>query len=99
MTTGASSGPSSEETRRTSDIEENRLALTLQPDVEPELPFRLGHGDERGPPRLRRDGAQHRVLGVGGLLVGEVHPGHYPVEQAAREDGHVQVRRLDAAVR
>ena len=35
---------------------------------------------------------------VGGLLVGEIHPGHHAVEHAAREYRHVQVRRLDAAV-
>src|SRR5208282_3057913 len=49
MTTGAPSGPSRQAARRTSDIEEDRLAVTLQPDVEPELPVRLGHRDERGP--------------------------------------------------
>src|SRR5271166_810197 len=93
----ASSGPSIEAASRTSDVEEDGLAVTLQADVEPELPVRLGRRDERGPPRVGANGAQHRVGGVGGLLVGEVHPGHHAVEQAAREYRHVQVRRLDAA--
>src|SRR5580700_4629166 len=30
---------------QSSDVEEDRLALALQPDVEPELALRLGHGD------------------------------------------------------
>src|SRR5690349_6132477 len=98
ISTGAPSGPSSEETSRISDIEEDCLALTLQEDVEPELALGLGHRDERGPPLRRADGAQHRVRGVGGRLVGEVHAGDHAVEQAAREDRHVQVRRLDVAV-
>src|ERR1700749_795940 len=55
MTTGAPSGPSIEETRRTSDIEEDCLALTLQEDVESELALGLGHRDEGGRPLRRAD--------------------------------------------
>src|SRR5580704_3372518 len=33
-----------------SQIEEDGLALALQPDVEPQLAFGFGHGDQRGPP-------------------------------------------------
>ena len=73
-----------EGTRRTSDIEEDCLALTLEEDVEPELALRLGHRDERGPPSGRANGAQHRVRGVGGGLVREIHAGDHAVEQAAR---------------
>src|SRR5579875_1879770 len=104
-TTGAPSGPSSRAASRTvppaggSDIEEDGLAVALQRDVEPEVPLGLGHGDQRRPPGRLRDRAQHRVRRVGRLLIGEVHPGHQPVEQPAREHGHVEVRCLDAAVR
>src|ERR1700759_2772247 len=83
ISTGAPSGPSIEETKRTSDIEEDCLALTLQEDVEPELTLGLGHRDERGPPLRRADGAQHRVRGVGGRLLGGIQAaepagGHAP---------------------
>src|SRR5579875_1646704 len=55
-----------------SDIEEHGLAVAPQPDVEPE-PAGLGDRDQRVPaPGLDR--GQHRVGGVGRLLVGEVDP-------------------------
>ena len=41
---------------QSSDVEEDGLALALQPDVEPELALGLGHGDERGAPRRLGDG-------------------------------------------
>src|SRR5487761_1094157 len=102
--TGSPAGPSSDAARRSgpraadSDIEEDRLAVALQPDVEPELPETGRPGDESVPSAPFGNRGEHRIGGVRLFLVGEVDPGHHPVEQPAREDGHVQVRCLGAAV-
>ena len=69
------------------DIEEDGLALTLQPDVEAEL-IRLADcrgRDERRPAAGVGDGGQHRIGVIRGCLVGEVDPGHYSVKQTTGE--------------
>ena len=62
-------------------------------------PSSAGCGDQRGRARSGSTEREHRVGRVGRRLVGEVDPGHHPVEQAAGEHRHGQVRRLGRAVR
>src|SRR5487761_1284544 len=83
-TTGAPAGPSSEAARRSSDIEEDRLALALQPDVEPQHRAGLSHGDESLTAVSFGNRRQHGVGGVRFRLVREVQPGDQAVQQAAR---------------
>ena len=84
-----------------SDIEEDSLAVALQPDVEPDTPPGpvAGAASDRVS-RLPRSEIEESTgsAALACFLVGEVDPGHDPVEQPAGEDGHIQVRRLGAAV-
>ena len=80
-----------------SDIEEHRLVLALQADVEAVDRLAVAR------PRARRSASprrlacstrfEHRVLGVGLGLVAEVHPGVEPDVDAAGDDPEVEVRR------
>ena len=58
-------------------------------DARPASPARSASSIER----------EHGILGVGLGLVGKVDPRHQAIEQPAREDRDVDVRRLHAAVR
>jgi signal transduction histidine kinase/CheY-like chemotaxis protein len=78
-------------------VEEDGLPVALHVDVEPEQAVAARDRDERVP-AVRRDDLEHRVGGVRGALVGEVDPGHRPVEHAPGEHRHVDVRRLGPAV-
>src|SRR3954447_17387866 len=86
-TAPAASTPSKRPPR--SDGEEDGLIGALQADVEAvTVAMRLG---DQGPAAFLGHRRQDRVGGVG-RLVGEVDPGHDPLEQPAREDRHVDVR-------
>src|SRR5690606_26316029 len=80
---------------RYSDGEENGLTLSLQSNVE-SVAVAVGLGEQRAPP-LRRHLAQYRVGLVGGRLVGEVHAGDHPIEQATGEDRDREVGGLGPA--
>jgi len=78
-------------------VEEDGLPVALHVDVEPEQAVAARNGDQRVP-AVRRDDLEHRVGRVRGALVGEVDPGHRPVEHAPGEHRHVDVRGLGPAV-
>src|SRR5436190_6817229 len=87
-----------------SDVEEHRLALALQADVEAvdrgaavELAIEP-LGDQRRAALLPLDQVEHRVLAVGLGLVAEVDPRVEADVDAARDDPGVDVGRHDAPV-
>src|SRR3954447_1843855 len=80
-----------------SEGEEDGLTVALEPDVEAVAALAVGAREQRVPSR-RGDGGQNGIGGVRLLLVGEVDPRDAAVEQTAREDGDVEVRRLEGAV-
>src|SRR5437764_12989044 len=75
-----------------SDGEEDGFVIALQSDVELE-PFVVSGRDQRATPFIVHS-RQYGIIGVGLLLVGEVHPGDDAVEQATGEHGDVDVRGL-----
>src|SRR6516225_6989900 len=82
--------------RAPSDVEEDRLLGSLQVDVEAVDDGTLLHlvlRDERFPPHLPFDHVQHRIAGVRGFLVGEIHPGHEADVDAPSEKEEGDVRR------
>src|SRR4051795_7315264 len=78
---------------KTSDAEEDGLTLALQDDVEAIAV--LAGLDEQRVAALLGHRLEHRIAAV--VLVGEVDPGHAPVEHPAREHVHVDVGRLTVA--
>src|SRR2546425_3468599 len=81
-----------------SHVEEYRLALALEVDVEPvarvlAAPANSDHGC---PPLLRHQG-EDRVGAVRGLI-GKIHPGIAVAQHAAREYGDQDMRRLHLSV-
>src|SRR3954447_20165224 len=80
-----------------SEGEEDGLTLALEPDVEAVAAVAVGAREQRAAPR-RGDGGEDGIGGVRLLLVGEVDPRDAAVQQAAREDGDVEVGRLERAV-
>ena len=75
-------------------VEEHRLVLSLQHDIESQDTSRycLDSRDQRRA-SLGRDSVQHCVGSVQ-RLVGKIDPGDQPLQQSARENRHVDVRRL-----
>src|SRR4051812_32736855 len=84
--------------RASSDGEEDGLIGALEMDVEAVAAVLAGR-DEGGPGIVVREAGEHRVGGVGLLLVLEVQPRDDLVQEAAGEDRQVDVRGLLAAVR
>ena len=82
--------------RTESHREERRLAGALEDDVEAKRAV-LCACDE-GRPLLGLEPEEHGILGVRRLLVGEVHARRDALEEAASEDPHEKVRRLQPAV-
>src|SRR3954453_8888412 len=80
-----------------SEGEEDGLTVALEPDVEAVAAVAVGRGEQRAPAHCR-DGGEDGIGGVRLFLVGEVDPRDAAVEQAAREDGDVEVRPLERAV-
>src|SRR5436853_7565568 len=78
-----------------SDVKEDRLARSLEADVEPVAAV-LWRRNQR-PAAVGRHQREDRVLGVGLLLVSEVDPGDDPVEHASRHQGDGDVRSLEPA--
>src|SRR5438270_9446580 len=99
-----SSSASSPRRRPDSDVEEDRLVVALQADVEavdggaggaaPIEPL----GNEGLAALLPLDQVEHRVVGVGVGLVAEVDPRVEADVDAARDDPGVDMRRHDATV-
>src|SRR5699024_4560184 len=89
---GATCRPGGRATSEVSGEEEDRLAVSLQADVEHVAALAVLARDQGVAPVLGH-GAQHRVRCVE-RLVREVHPGDGVVEHAAGEDRHVDVGRL-----
>src|SRR5690606_1222582 len=86
---------------RGSNIEEHRFLLALQANVEgiDGTIAALGARRDQGwHPHLVLDTRQHRALGVGRFLVGEVHARVQADVDAARDDPEGDVRGLRAAV-
>src|SRR5699024_12074684 len=76
-----------------SDVEENGLVLTLDADIET-VSVRGRTGHEGVPCVGVVDAPQDGVGSVGLLFLGKVHAGDHPMQQAAREQRHVDVWRL-----
>src|SRR5579872_4679328 len=81
----------------TSEREERRLVLALEVDLEAQRALRRPRHQERAV--LLGNEPEHGVGAVRLRLVGEVDARQRLLEQPAREDGDVEVRRLDTAVR
>src|SRR5690606_41225348 len=80
-----------------SEVEEHRLVVALEPDVEPvglRVGSRLQLGDERLAASLRYL-AEDQVVGVRLLLVGEVDTGEHGVEHPPSLHDHRDVGRLE----
>src|SRR5208282_786213 len=79
--------------------EENGFIVALQYDVEaePGLGCVFDRARDQRRPAIRRYGFQDRIVRVE-RLVRKVDSGHQMLQQAARENGDVDMRRLEADV-
>ena len=81
-----------------SGVEEHGFVLALKMNVERVSRLAGPASGNKGRARILRHQRQDRIARVGGFI-GEIDARKQPLEQAAREDADIDVRRLSTAVR